>query len=133
MAEEDGLSGAERELESALKSVPPIEVAVDPIQAAYVAGRRSQQRAVRIWQGGTLAATAAACVFAWLPIGQFRSKSNAVVPGHSVAVQNRGATAAAAVDQETAMTEQAVLDHGLDGLSPLRLPDFSSADSSGAF
>jgi hypothetical protein len=48
--EDDGLSPAQRELESALRSLSPAPRDVDPIAAAYEAGRRSLRWHVHAWQ-----------------------------------------------------------------------------------
>ena len=49
MQEQDDLSGEQLELERALRSISPASAQIDPIAAAFAAGRRSQNRRVRAW------------------------------------------------------------------------------------
>ncbi len=56
MPEQDGLNPAERELEEALKSLAPAAARIDPIGAAFEAGRRSVRSQVRVWRAATAAA-----------------------------------------------------------------------------
>ncbi|MGA2585120.1 MAG: hypothetical protein ABSG31_17745 [Tepidisphaeraceae bacterium] len=128
MTDENGLTAAERELESVLKSLVPIAGGIDPVNAAYQAGRRSAGRGVRIWQGTAFVAMAA-CAFVWLPI----SKSHEIVPTKLVAFGNGKALVVPTFDQNSAGEEQAILDRGLDALPPLRLPDFSKSESGESF
>src|SRR5438477_10615615 len=50
MPEPEGLTPAQRELESALKSLAPAMARVDPVAAAFIAGRRSSQFQVHVWR-----------------------------------------------------------------------------------
>jgi hypothetical protein len=46
----NGLNREEQEIESALGSLVPANASIDPIAAAFSAGRRSGARRVRVWQ-----------------------------------------------------------------------------------
>jgi hypothetical protein len=52
---DDQLDGGERELASALRSLTPIASTIDPISAAFEAGRQSQARVTRLWRGTGIA------------------------------------------------------------------------------
>lgn len=56
-ARDDQLDGAERELASALRSLIPIASSIDPVSAAFEAGRRSQARVTRLWRRTSAAAS----------------------------------------------------------------------------
>jgi hypothetical protein len=51
MQEPDGLNSEELELERALRSLSPARADLDPIAAAFEAGRKVRQRQVRAWAG----------------------------------------------------------------------------------
>jgi hypothetical protein len=65
--EPNGLSDQERELESALRSVVPAAARIDPISAAFTAGRRSGARVVRAWQSAAAAMLLLAIGIRFLP------------------------------------------------------------------
>ena len=69
MSDEDQLSEAERELETALRSLRPTPKRIDPEAAAIAAGRRTAQERSRFWQGAAAAAVIAAVGGAWLTFG----------------------------------------------------------------
>lgn len=53
MQEQQGLSPAQQELEGALKSLMPAAGQINPIAAAFGAGRAAARRQVRTWQSAT--------------------------------------------------------------------------------
>ena len=55
MQDEAGLDPPERELELALRSLAPAVARIDPVSAAFEAGRRSSRRQVRLWQSAVAA------------------------------------------------------------------------------
>src|SRR5262249_21993681 len=55
MSEQDELNPAERELEAAMKSLRPVMTRLDPVSAAYEAGRRSCRSEVRVWRAAAAA------------------------------------------------------------------------------
>jgi len=69
MFDEDQLTSAERELETALRSLRPTPARIDAAAAVLAVGRRTASRRLQFWQ----AAAAAAIVVgggAWLALGQ---------------------------------------------------------------
>ena len=70
MSNEDQLSDAERELETALRSLRPTPARIVPQAAALAAGRRAVQLRLRFWQVAAAAAVIAAVSGAWLTLGR---------------------------------------------------------------
>jgi hypothetical protein len=70
MSDEDQLSDAERELETALRSLRPTPARIDPKAAVREAGRRAATVRPRFWQVAAAAAVIAAVGGAWLTFGQ---------------------------------------------------------------
>ena len=52
-----GLNPAQREVEGALRSLAPASARVDPVAAAFDAGRRSTRGRVRVWRAGRIRRT----------------------------------------------------------------------------
>jgi hypothetical protein len=55
MQEPDGLNSEQLELERALRSLSPARAQIDPIAAAFEAGRKVRQRQVRAWASAFVA------------------------------------------------------------------------------
>jgi hypothetical protein len=70
MSDKSQLSPAERELETALRSLRPTPARIDPEAAACEAGRRTAPARSRFWQVSAAAAVIAAVGGAWLTFGQ---------------------------------------------------------------
>jgi hypothetical protein len=118
--EHDGLNAGNAGLESALKSLVPVAAAkVDPLAAAFAAGRRSSRQTIRAWQS-------AAAVMFLLAGGSWAMRLATVLPRPSAIVVELPATATpraqAAGDQTLIMLQRAVEDHGIDGLPASPLP-----------
>ena len=69
MSDEDQLSPAERELETALRSLRPTPARINPVVAAHAAGRRTAPVRSRFWQVAAAAALIAAVGGAWVMLG----------------------------------------------------------------
>jgi hypothetical protein len=54
MQEPNGLNDEQLELESALRSLPPAAARIDPITAAFTAGRRASRRQLRLWRSAAV-------------------------------------------------------------------------------
>jgi hypothetical protein len=115
-------------VESALRSLAPAAANVDPVAAAFDAGRRSAGRQVRWWRS-------AAAVLLLLGAGSwmipFAHRETDVTrpesPGGSTLVMHKQPKTPAPVqplpDESLLMLEQVVREKGVDGLpAPLRLP-----------
>ncbi len=116
----DGLTPGERELELAMKSLSPSAARIDPIAAAFAAGRRTGQRPMRIWR-------AAAILMLLVGVGSW------LVPvRHNVAIQPREISEPAVAIQPSRpeplaaeslqVLEQTVREKGLDGLPAENIP-----------
>jgi hypothetical protein len=120
MQNEDGLNAAERELESALRSLAPRSAKIDPVAAAFEAGRRSARRQVRLWQSAA-AAMLLVSAGAWLvPV----SRDGVAVAPRRV-MPFAGSTARATQPfsvQSVARLRAAVRERGLDGLPVVQIP-----------
>jgi hypothetical protein len=116
----DGLSPGETELESAMRSLSPSAARIDPIAAAFTAGRRSSQRPMRIWR-------AAAVLMLLMGAGSWLAPARRNPPvqprGFSepaVAIQPAPAEPLAAESMQ--VLEQTVREKGLDGLPAENIP-----------
>src|SRR5205823_8945410 len=78
--EPDDLNPADRELEQALKSLLPTSASIDPIAAAFSAGRRSATIPLRTWQSAAAAMLLIAAA-AWMT--RFAAAPTRPAPGVS--------------------------------------------------
>jgi hypothetical protein len=116
MQEQDGLTPGERELELAMKSLSPIAARIDPIAAAFAAGRRSGHKHIYLWR-----ATAVLMLLVGAGSWLAPARRNVVVQPHefsepAVALQPPPAAESLQVLQRT------VLEKGLDGLPAENIP-----------
>jgi hypothetical protein len=98
----------------------PAAAAVDPIAAAFTAGRRSSQRTLRVWQS-------AIAVMFLLAGGSWAMRFTSVPPRPSPAIviqlpATSAPRAQAAGEQTLIMLQRAVEDRGIDGLPASPLP-----------
>jgi hypothetical protein len=106
------------EFEAALKSLTPTEGRVDPVAAAYEAGRRSAAGQLRVWR----AAAAVMVVVGAAAVMLSRSSPNVPRSASPVAIMATQPAAPAAPPQSLFMLQRAVREHGLDGLPASDLP-----------
>jgi hypothetical protein len=119
--EADRLNHDELELESALRSLSPAAARIDPISAAFTAGRRLGRRQIRIWQSAALILLVGAA--SWI-----------MTIGHRPGIQVRErfeATTAPRADEELSQApaaesllalQEIAKDKGLDALPSANLP-----------
>jgi hypothetical protein len=125
MQEQERLNGADQEFEAALSSLAPMEVQIDPVAAAYSAGRRSARRQVRTWQSAAammLVVSAAMWVAPVARDGMVLGPSQATTP---FAGRSERATQLVAVpfaSQSFVALQAAMREHGVDGLPVVELP-----------
>jgi hypothetical protein len=118
MQEQNGLTPAEQELELAMKSLSPSATRIDPVAAAFDAGRRSSQKYVRLWR-------AAAVFILLIGAGSWLAPARhiTVVRPHEVsepaiALQPSQPPAAESLQA----LQQTVSEKGLDGLPAANVP-----------
>ena len=124
---EPNLSGAQRELEAALGSLAPDrQTGLDPVAAAFDAGRLSAHRQLRVWQGASLlSGTLAAVVFIAVSLQMAHPRPSA---GPIAVVTNLPSSIQRPSDESVMRLQQRVLEHGVDALPPvrwIRVPDLS--------
>jgi hypothetical protein len=123
-----GLNPAQREVEGALRSLAPASARVDPVAAAFDAGRRSTARQVQLWQSATVVLLLVGAGSWFIPAGRRGAGlptpevpgSVAVIPAHLPAAQ--AAPVQPLPDESLLMLQQLVRDKGVDGLPAPRLP-----------
>ena len=119
MQEPNDLTPANRELERALKSVRPVDAHVDPVAAAFAAGRRSAENNLRVWK-------AAAVLALFVGMGSmFLIPTSRHVPAPADVRQPVFVTSykpAPVPDQSVAALQQAMAERGLAGLPATRGP-----------
>lgn len=121
MQNEDGLSPAERDLESALRSLAPAAARIDAVSAAFEAGRRSSRRQLWLWQSAA-AALLLVSVSTWMTLA-VGYESPPAVPGHVAVVAYPPRPLP---EQSVAMLQRAVREGGFLNLPPTPLPDVRS-------
>ena len=125
-SEANDLTPADRELESALKSLAPSRSnQINAVDAAYTAGARSTRRQLRVWQSAT-AATLLIAIGGWLPtFNGAPSASPPVVATVSEPIVIVASTSPASPPRSShslLMLQEAVRDRGADGLPATELP-----------
>jgi hypothetical protein len=119
------MNPADRELEAALRSLSPTRTtAIDPIAAAFAAGRQSAQTQVRLWQVAA-AAVLMIAVGSWLiPAGDDGGSGVVVVtaPPETVAVVTSAPVASPPSGHSMLSLQQTVRERGVDGLPETELP-----------
>jgi hypothetical protein len=121
-----GLKPGQRELERALRSLAPRAPRVDPVAAAFDAGRRSSRRHVQLWRSAAAALLLIAGGSWLIPIGRRGADvTRPVSPGSTLVIHMRPLQPAPAQplpDESLIMLQQAMREKGLDGLPAPRLP-----------
>jgi hypothetical protein len=127
MSEQDGLNPAERELEGALRRLAPAAARIDPVAAAFEAGRRSTRGRVRLWQS-IAAAMVIVTVGTWLiPLRTIKLGGRLEVASTPTAEGFPAARPPS--DQSLLMLRQAVWERGVDGLPAVALPPTMSREN----
>jgi hypothetical protein len=80
MSEQDGLTPELAALSEALKSLKPAAARVDPLAAAFAAGRRSALRPLRVWQSIAAVVLVAGTTTALLSLHRSAMAPPAVAP-----------------------------------------------------
>jgi len=124
--DDDEMNAADRELEAALKSLSPKRTTeVDPIAAAFAAGRRSARTQIRLWQSAA-AAVLLVAIGSWLMPTGGGDRSRGVVistaPPETLAVVTSAPVMPPRSGQSMLMLQQTVRDRGVDGLPETELP-----------
>ena len=118
---------ANHELEAALARLAPAHTRIDPVQAAFEAGRRAQRRSLRHWQ----LATAAMLVLgagSWLML--LRPSPSTLDRGSTIQVVR--SEPRSLPEQSLILLDRTVRDQGAEGLPATRLPRAVSIDASDA-
>jgi len=116
----NGLNQEEQELESALKSLSPTSAQIDPIAAAFSAGRRSSARRVRLWQSSAALILMLAVGTRMLPTHQ-----RALVPSSNQFHEDvvfHPQTPQPPAPQSLQVLQDTVREKGLDALPDTSLP-----------
>jgi hypothetical protein len=111
------------ELTAALGSLLPAGTTIDPVAAAFTAGRNSARRQTRLWKGISVVVVALG-IGAWM-IPDHRDEAIPPMVARSDHPPAPDLTADSVV-----MLQQAVLDHGLDGLPQSSTPPFQRVEIS---
>jgi hypothetical protein len=119
MQERDGLNAERRELELALRSVVPRSVRVDPVSAAFAAGKASGGRKVRFWRATTALVLAAGISIRFLPAS--RSVVETAHDGSTSVVMPQQPPETSASDASVLILQRAIENHGAEGLPAPRL------------
>jgi hypothetical protein len=117
MQENDAVN---REFEDALRNLSPKMAKVDPIAAAFAAGRRSANHRLHLWQSA-VAALLLVNVGLWLvPIR--RDATPTIAQVQRISVPQPTLPPAPLSEQSIAVMERRVLEHGIDALPVTHVP-----------
>lgn len=129
---EPNLSGTDRELESALSSLSPDRNnELDPIVAAFDAGRLDGNRRLRVWQGASLLSGSLAAVVMIVAGLRGGVRGDVVHNGPVAIVSNDLTPLDRPSDESVLRLRQRVLASGLDSLPPapsINVPPLSVRD-----
>jgi hypothetical protein len=115
----DGLSDPDHELEGMLRSLMPAAARIDPLAAAFDAGRNSQRRRVWAWRSAA-ALMLVVGVAGWLlPL---RRHVSSPPPNFSAVIPISTRPVTPLPDHSLLMIQQAVRDGGVDALPEAQLP-----------
>lgn len=122
----DDLISADRELERAFRSLPPIKSHVDPIVAAFRAGRASRSRQVHLWRCAAGIALTIGIGSRWIlshdnRINNINSNPSSLVVDFAPPLLARPMPA-----ESVSVLNRAVLEHGLAGLPAQHVPAMRS-------
>jgi hypothetical protein len=120
MQEHDGLNAERRELELALRSVAPAAVRLDPVSAAFAAGKASGRRQARFWRALVAIVLAGGIAMRLLPAGRVNVETSPDRPD-SVLVLQQQSPEVSMPDASVLMLQRAINDRGADGLPAPRL------------
>ena len=116
MQEPHGLDPAERELEDALRTLSPASVRIEPVAAAFAAGRQSARRQTQLWRS---IAAVASLIGVGVLLLQGRTNDRDTFQ-QSAVVASQVATAAPA--QSLVMLQHTVRHQGVDALPQTPIP-----------
>jgi hypothetical protein len=121
--QEQSLSPGQRELEEALKSLRPADGRIDPVGAAFGAGKALARRQVRLWQSVTGVVLLIAAGTWMVPahhadVGPVRNS-----PGVQMALDPTPAHPQAWSSQSVLMLQESMWKNGMDDLPSAQLPD----------
>ena len=124
MSDQDNLTPAERELESALRSLRPTPARINPVAAALAAGRCTADRRAapvlwRHWQVAAVAATVAAAATAWLTLAPRTDAPDNVVQHAPVIAPNVAVASRVPVEPPTLLVYRRALAHSPAELNEL--------------
>jgi hypothetical protein len=120
MSEHDELNPVDQEVVEALRSLVPAAVRIDPVAAAFAAGRQSAQNQLVRWRA--LAATLlVACTAAWLwPAGDYGADGNRPQP--AIASQFSNSSWSDAHSQSLAALQHSLVRNGIQSLPTTSIP-----------
>jgi hypothetical protein len=118
MQEQDDLNCEQQDLERALRSMVPATVRLNPVSAAFVAGRASNGRQLRFWRAATAVMLLCGIAIRILPVGHGNTE-RPHGPGSIMIVQQPSGSSLP--DESVLMLQRAINDRGAEGLPPPRL------------
>jgi hypothetical protein len=121
MESDNQLDPADQVLAAALKSVAPAAVSIDPVAAAFIAGRSNARKQNRLWQGTALLAVALCCA-GWLKPPAQSDRPTTHDTGSNTAVVSATEQSIGPISPLSALSlQRAVLEHGMAGLPPVEV------------
>ena len=117
MQENDAVN---RELEDALRNLSPKMAKVDPIAAAFSAGRRSANHRLHVWQSAVAAMLLVNVGLWFAPI--HRPAAPTISQVQPVGIFQPTPPSSPLSEQSIAVMEQRVLEHGVDALPVTHIP-----------
>jgi hypothetical protein len=120
MQEPNGLNDEQRELELALRSLSPAVANIDPIAAAFTAGRKSSRRQLRLWRSAATLMLLIAVASRLIPTGRNSAVVPSAITDTTVAIHTPPAPPA---PQSLQVLQETIRDKGPDGLPSVDVPN----------
>jgi hypothetical protein len=121
--QEQGLSPGQRELEEALKTLRPADGRIDPVGAAFGAGKALARRQVHLWQSITGLFLLVAAGTWMLPAHHVDVSPSNQFHGGALALEPQAAHPQTWSSQSVLMLQESMWKNGMDDFPSTQLPD----------
>jgi len=122
MQEPNRLNDEQRELESALRSLAPAAAGIDPIAAAFAAGRRSGGGQIRAWRSVAVLTLLIAGMGWAISIGHKAALAPRELTENTTALRSPEIPAEAPAPESLLALQEIVREKGLDALPSASIP-----------
>jgi hypothetical protein len=122
MQEPNGLNHEQRELESALRCLSPAAAKIDPITAAFTAGRRSSRRQLHLWRSATVLILLVGAASRLMPPERNAAVQPRDFSENKIAIRSEQPPPEAPAPQSVRVLQETMREKGPDGLPSANVP-----------